>query len=92
MQPVVFIAVQNVLGFNWAMAAIRFRSTTGGSSNVCSQPTGGLDGGDIRNSLSGLGGCKNPSGFDPRNIIGFRKENKIKFELFFLVRKLTEAK
>jgi len=30
----------------------------GGSSSFCSQPTGGLDGGDIRKSFSGSGGRK----------------------------------
>jgi len=34
------------------------RSTIGGSSSFCSQPTGGLDGGDIRKSFSGSGGRK----------------------------------
>jgi hypothetical protein len=60
----------NILGCNCAIAAIRFRSTTGGSSSFCSQPTGGLTGGEIRKSLSGYGGRKYPSGFAPRNTIG----------------------
>jgi hypothetical protein len=52
---------------------MRFKSTTGGSSSFCSQPTGGLAGGDIRKSLSGSGGRKYVSGFAPRNIIGYEK-------------------
>jgi len=42
----------------------------GGSSSFCSQPTGGLAGGEIRKSFSGSGGRKYPSGFAPRNTIG----------------------
>lgn len=61
---------RNLLGCNWAMAAMRLRSTTGGSSAFCSQPTGGLAGGEIRKSLSGSGGRKYPSGFAPRKTIG----------------------
>jgi len=60
----------NVLGCNWAIAAIRFKSTIGGSSSFCSQPTGGLTGGDIRKSFWGSGGRKYVSGFAPRNIMG----------------------
>jgi hypothetical protein len=52
------------------MAAIRLRSTIGGSSNFCSQPTGGLHGGEIRKSLSGSGGRKCVSGLAPRYTIG----------------------
>jgi len=37
---------------------MRLRSTTGGSSAFCSQPIGGLAGGDIRNNLLGSGGFK----------------------------------
>ena len=59
-----------LLGFNCAIAANRFKSTTGGSSGFCSQPTGGLAGGEIRKSFSGSGGRKYVSGFAPRKIIG----------------------
>ena len=60
-----------ILGCNCAMAANRSKSTTGGSSNFCSHPTGGLDGGDIRKSFSGSGGRKCVSEFAPRSTIGY---------------------
>ena len=60
----------DILGCNCAIAEMRFKSTTGGSSSFCSQPTGGLAGGEIRNCFSGSGGRKYVSGFAPRNIIG----------------------
>lgn len=47
-----------LLGRNCVIAARRLKSTTGGSSAFCSQPIGGLDGGDMRNNLSGSGGRK----------------------------------
>jgi len=50
--------VRYILGRNCAIAAMRLRSTTGGSSTFCSQPIGGLAGGDIRNNLLGSGGFK----------------------------------
>ena len=59
-----------LLGCSWAMAAMRLRSTTGGSSAFCSQPTGGLAGGEIRKSFSGSGGRRKLSGFAPRKTIG----------------------
>jgi hypothetical protein len=59
-----------LLGCNCAIAAMRFRSTIGGSSIFCSQPTGGLTGGEIRKSFSGSGGRKYVSGFAPRKTMG----------------------
>jgi len=80
---IIFIHIYiNILGCNCAIAAIRFKSTIGGSSSFCSQPTGGLGGGDIRKSFSGSGGRKCLSGFAPRNTIGYEKNiNKRKQDL-----------
>ena len=63
-------------GFNLAdNTAIRSRLTTGGSSNSCSHPTGGEDGGDIRKFLSLLGASK--KGREFLSFIGLVKKNLI---------------
>ena len=61
----------DLLGCNCAIAATRFRSIPGGSSNFCSQPIRGLEGGEMRNSLSGSGGRRNFSDVPPRKTIGY---------------------
>ena len=60
----------DLLGCSWAIAAMRLRSTTGGSSIFCSQPTGGLGGGEIRKSFCGSGGRRYVSALAPRKRIG----------------------
>ncbi len=77
MRIFIFLYNIDILGFNCAIAARRFKSTTGGSSSFCSQPIGGLVGGDIRKIFSGSGGRKYVSEFAPRNIIGYEKKKKI---------------
>lgn len=77
-----------LLGCNCAIAAIKFKSTIGGSSTFCSQPTGGLAGGDIRKSFSGSGGRRCVSGFAPRNTIGYEKLEK-KSRILIRIENLT---
>lgn len=58
-----------LLGFIWDIAASKSKLTTGGSSNSCSQPTGGEAGGEIKNNLSLCGASKCFRVFF--NLIGF---------------------
>ena len=52
----------------------------GGFSNFCSHPIRGLEGGEMRNSLSGSGGRRNFSDVPPRKTIGYKESGECAVE------------